>query len=221
MKINRRLSTTVLPICFSMLIALIVARPLRADDWPGWPGPNRDGICLENGLLKQWPHDGPKLVWKTTGLGIGYGGPAVVGNVLYIMGGQRRQGMGSWPGTCAGRQADLGLGRLARSILMAMVTPGHGRRPRSTAIASTPWASPATWCAWTSRTAASSGDRDLVKDFGGRIPHWGYRRVGVGGRAVVDLHARRCRRTPSLRLGKISGKLVGDRRSAIRPTTPR
>ena len=60
---------------------------LRADDWPAWRGPNRDGNCRETGLLKKWPAEGPKLLWKAKGLGIGFSGPAVVGNVLYIMGG--------------------------------------------------------------------------------------------------------------------------------------
>ena len=57
-----------------------------ADDWPSWRGPNRDGHCQEKNLLKQWPAGGPKLAWKTTGLGEGYSGPAVVGKVLYTMG---------------------------------------------------------------------------------------------------------------------------------------
>jgi outer membrane protein assembly factor BamB len=57
-----------------------------AADWPAWRGPNRDGQCQETGLLKQWPAGGPKLAWKTTGLGEGYSGPAVVGKILYTMG---------------------------------------------------------------------------------------------------------------------------------------
>jgi len=112
----------------------------------GWRGPNRDGICREKGLLKEWPHDGPKLLWKTTGLGIGYGGPALVGNVLYIMGANdgkewvlaldvRRGGKQIWASA------------IDRSALTAAVIPARGRRLRSTAIDFTPWASPAIWCA--------------------------------------------------------------------------
>ncbi|HUT93728.1 MAG TPA: PQQ-binding-like beta-propeller repeat protein [Thermoguttaceae bacterium] len=59
---------------------------LAADDWPNWRGPNRDAICRETGLLQAWPPEGPKLLWKATGLGVGYSGPAVVGTTLYTLG---------------------------------------------------------------------------------------------------------------------------------------
>ena len=36
----------------------------RADDWPQWRGPDRDGISRETGLLKQWPEGGPKVLWE-------------------------------------------------------------------------------------------------------------------------------------------------------------
>ncbi|MFZ1932856.1 MAG: PQQ-binding-like beta-propeller repeat protein [Thermoguttaceae bacterium] len=74
---------------FALFFALIVAPwavGLRADDWPGFRGPHRDGICREKGLLKEWPSEGPKLLWKVTGMGIGNSAPSVVGNVLYTMG---------------------------------------------------------------------------------------------------------------------------------------
>jgi outer membrane protein assembly factor BamB len=70
----------------SALIVMPAAVGLRAADWPGFRGPNRDGICREKGLLRQWPSEGPKLLWKATGLGIGNSAPSVVGNVLYTMG---------------------------------------------------------------------------------------------------------------------------------------
>ena len=37
--------------------------------WPQWRGPNRDGISKETGLLKEWPANGPSLVWKAAGAG--------------------------------------------------------------------------------------------------------------------------------------------------------
>jgi outer membrane protein assembly factor BamB len=57
-----------------------------ADDWPQWRGPHRDGISNEKGLLKEWPKDGPKLLWKVTNAGSGYSTPAVVGDRLYLLG---------------------------------------------------------------------------------------------------------------------------------------
>jgi outer membrane protein assembly factor BamB len=56
-----------------------------AADWPQWRGPERNGISKESGLLKEWPTDGPKLVWQLKDIGDGYSTPAVVGDRLYLM----------------------------------------------------------------------------------------------------------------------------------------
>ena len=74
-----------------LLMALIaVSFALRAaradDDWPQWRGVNRDGHSADTGLLKEWPADGPKLLWKATGLGDGYTGVSVVGDRVFLMG---------------------------------------------------------------------------------------------------------------------------------------
>src|SRR5262245_61622345 len=63
----------------------------QAGDWPQWRGPNRDGISKETGLLKEWPKDGPPLVWKATGAGRGYSTVSISNGRLYTMGlrGQR------------------------------------------------------------------------------------------------------------------------------------
>ena len=55
-------------------------------EWPQWRGPNRDGISKETGLLKQWPADGPALVWKATGAGAGYSSLAISNGRLFTMG---------------------------------------------------------------------------------------------------------------------------------------
>ena len=54
--------------------------------WPQWRGPNRDGISKETGLLKQWPAEGPPLVWKATGAGAGYSSFSIADGKLYTMG---------------------------------------------------------------------------------------------------------------------------------------
>jgi outer membrane protein assembly factor BamB len=58
---------------------------MKANDWPQWRGPQRNGISQETGLLKEWPKDGPKLQWKATEIGSGYSTPAVVGERLYVL----------------------------------------------------------------------------------------------------------------------------------------
>jgi outer membrane protein assembly factor BamB len=55
-------------------------------NWPQWRGPNRDGISKETGLLKQWPAEGPALVWKTTGAGRGYSSFSIANGRMFTMG---------------------------------------------------------------------------------------------------------------------------------------
>ncbi len=53
---------------------------------PPGRGPDRSGVSKEVGLLKQWPKEGPKLVWQSNKAGRGYAGLAVVGGIVYTMG---------------------------------------------------------------------------------------------------------------------------------------
>jgi len=55
-------------------------------EWPQWHGPNRDNISTEKGLLKQWPEDGPKLLWTAKGLGKGFSSMAVADGMIYTAG---------------------------------------------------------------------------------------------------------------------------------------
>src|SRR5579864_6636709 len=67
------------------LLSLSVSFILLAADWPGWRGPNRDGLSTETGLLKQWPADGPKLAWQVKGLGAGFSSLSIAGNRMFTM----------------------------------------------------------------------------------------------------------------------------------------
>ena len=73
-----------LAVLFLFLSSNIVAQ--TAGDWPQWRGPNRDGISKETGLLKQWPADGPPLVWKAAGAGRGYSTMSIANGRIYTMG---------------------------------------------------------------------------------------------------------------------------------------
>jgi len=55
----------------------------RADDWPQWLGPQRDGVWRENDVIDRFPSKGPKVRWRTP-IGAGYAGPAVAGGRIYI-----------------------------------------------------------------------------------------------------------------------------------------
>ena len=72
------------------LLTLIASTPFvslaASADWPQWRGVNRDGHSPDKGLLKEWPADGPKLLWKATSVGGGYTNVSVVGNRIFLMG---------------------------------------------------------------------------------------------------------------------------------------
>ena len=71
---------------FPVVMSLAVCALAGAADWPQWRGPERTGVSKETGLLKSWPKEGPKLLWTYKNLGIGFSGPAIVGDRLYTMG---------------------------------------------------------------------------------------------------------------------------------------
>ena len=83
-----RLLTTIaaLCLCFSSVPVTRSANVgAAASDWPQWRGPQRNGISQERGLLKQWPKEGPKLLWQVNDIGDGYSTPSVVGTRIYLM----------------------------------------------------------------------------------------------------------------------------------------
>lgn len=81
LSINTLMSVAIIVLCLSA-----EAAAQAGGNWPQWRGPNRDGISKETGLLKQWPADGPSLVWKATGAGGGYSSFAVANGRLFTMG---------------------------------------------------------------------------------------------------------------------------------------
>ena len=83
-----RLLTTIaaLCLCFSAVPVTGSANLSSSNsDWPQWRGPERNGISREKGLLKQWPAEGPKLLWQVNDIGDGYSTPSVVGTRIYLM----------------------------------------------------------------------------------------------------------------------------------------
>jgi outer membrane protein assembly factor BamB len=82
MKIALKQMAALVLVCWATVAAA------RADDWPQWRGPNRDGVSHEKGLLGEWPPEGPKVVWHIDDLGDGYSTPAVAEGRLYVIANQ-------------------------------------------------------------------------------------------------------------------------------------
>lgn len=77
--IRRSLAATALVVVLTVVTA-------GAADWPGWRGPNRDANSPETGLLSEWPAGGPRLAWKTTGIGSGFSSVSVSGDRIFTLG---------------------------------------------------------------------------------------------------------------------------------------
>ena len=148
---------------------------VRAEDWPQWRGPNRDGKSADTGLLKEWPADGPKPAWKATGLGKGFSNMSVAAGRLFTM----------------GDKDDAG-------YVMALA-PADGKILWATKVGAAGSPDPAEWnhpgprCtptvsgdlvfalnAWGEMICVTAADgkeqwrKDFRKDFGGKPPTWGY-----------------------------------------------
>ncbi len=74
---------SLLALCGAALLAVVEA---RGADWPTFLGANRDGRSPDTGLLKQWPPEGPALLWKNETIGSGWSSVAIVNGLLYTTG---------------------------------------------------------------------------------------------------------------------------------------
>jgi outer membrane protein assembly factor BamB len=62
------------------------ASQAEAPCWPRFHGPGGDNISTDAGLLKEWPDDGPELLWTAKGIGEGYSGITTADGRIYTDG---------------------------------------------------------------------------------------------------------------------------------------
>jgi outer membrane protein assembly factor BamB len=185
-----------LPALTALVIAL-GALPLAAQnrtvaaaaaDWPTWRGPARDGLSPDKGLLKKWPDEGPKLLWSFEKAGKGYSSPAISGGRIYLTGTRRGKaeiicidaanGKELWS-TTIGQDPEKGY----------HVGWGSGPRGAPTVSDGLVYAMSANGeltCVTADR-GTRKWSKDLVEDFGGKVPEWGYSESPLvdGNRLVV------------------------------------
>lgn len=68
------------------IIAIVTPFHVQAQEIAQWRGENRDGKYNEINLLKEWPEEGPKLLWHYDDLGPGHASAAVTKDVIYTAG---------------------------------------------------------------------------------------------------------------------------------------
>ena len=75
-----------LPFIIIVTILMISGTGSKAQDWPQWRGPNRDGIAKATDINLDWQAKKPPLVWTFRQAGSGYSAPVIVGTTLYCQG---------------------------------------------------------------------------------------------------------------------------------------
>lgn len=70
-------------VAFALLAIFAVGTELHGDDWPQWMGPNRDGMWKETNTIDAFPASGAVIKWRTP-VGLGYSGPAVVKDRVFV-----------------------------------------------------------------------------------------------------------------------------------------
>ncbi|MCH2114939.1 MAG: PQQ-binding-like beta-propeller repeat protein [Pirellulales bacterium] len=159
-------------ILVGLLGLLFNSLPAMATDgpWPQWRGPQRDDVSEETGLLQAWPEDGPPHRWLFKECGLGYAGPAIVGDRLYILGAR------------AGQEEliclDVNEGREVWSKPLGLVYEnGWGDGPRSTPTVEGKFIY--VLAARGNLACLQIDDGTIVwqrtmQDLGGQTPNWGY-----------------------------------------------
>lgn len=159
----------------SVSVCLCLAAGVRAADWPQWRGPNRDGHSRETGLLKQWPAEGPRLLWQVNDLGKGYATPSVVGGRIYLM---SNQGLDDESVSAL----EVTTGKKIWSTRIGKVG-NPKQQPNFPAARSTPTVDGAVLYALGSdgdlvcldaATGKIRWQKSLRSDFGGSVPTWAY-----------------------------------------------
>lgn len=186
----------------ALLVLLFSIAP--AADWPQWRGINRDGKSPETGLLKQWPEGGPKQIWKAEGLGEGYSSMSIVQGRVFTQG-QRGE-------TQYIVALDAATGKKVWEVANGSAyreRRGDGPRGAPTVEGDRLYAFSADGTL--SCLEPKSGKRiwslNVVKEFGGSVPHWGFSESPLidGNRLILNTggsgHA-------VVALDKMTGKIV-------------
>ncbi|MEI7663965.1 MAG: PQQ-binding-like beta-propeller repeat protein [Bacteroidota bacterium] len=67
-------------------VMLLLSVPGYVQTITQWRGAARDGMYPDVNLLKSWPAEGPKQLWKIDSLGNGFASPAITSDRIYIPG---------------------------------------------------------------------------------------------------------------------------------------
>ncbi len=68
----------------AILAIIVLCQGINAQDWPQYLGPQRNSTSPQKNILRTWPEKGPEVLW-TVSTGIGFGGPVIKDNKVYLL----------------------------------------------------------------------------------------------------------------------------------------
>ena len=144
-------------------------------DWPGWRGPNRDNRSPDTGLVKEWPKDGPELLWTFEDGGTGYSCSTLVDGKLFFTG--SRKGKAEIICLDAATGKELWSSAIGKDEGQGYNT-GWGGGPRGAVtvddgLAYAMSANGSVVCV-SAADGSKKWSKELVGDFGGKEPSWGF-----------------------------------------------
>ena len=60
--------------------------PAGPGDWPQWRGPHRTNLSDEKGYAREWPAEGPPVLWQVDTVGVGYSSLAIKDGLIVTQG---------------------------------------------------------------------------------------------------------------------------------------
>ena len=145
--------------------------------WGQFRGPQRSGVSAETGLLREWPADGPRQIWRRT-VGGGYSGVSVAGERFFtLFADADKEYLGAF------RVAD-GVELWRREIDDEVFTDEFGRGPRATPTVAGEWIYALSGRGNLVAVEAASGKAgwqvDLFREYGFFGPQWSLRAAPPG-----------------------------------------
>jgi outer membrane protein assembly factor BamB len=160
--------------CWSTFAA--VSAVAQDADWSQWRGPARDGRAAKQSLLQSWPENGPKLAWSYKAAGLGYSAVAVSNGKLYTMGQRGEETLAICLDPKTGKE--IWARKIDRGTVKGDYLTEWGGGPRSTPTVDGDRVYFLTDLGELACLNTKDGSpvwrTNFVKDFGGKIPQWGY-----------------------------------------------
>ena len=160
-----------------MLAAVILSANLCLGEklsWIGWHGQNHDNISAEKNLLKDWPKEGPKLLWKFDACGRGFSSVNIAGGMIFTAGDIKGKtvitaldlgGKLLWT-------AQNGEGSMGKMLILKY--PGSKSTPVYSERMLYQLNGSGDLIALEAKTGKKVWGLNLVKDFKGKAGNWGY-----------------------------------------------